>query len=994
MAVETTGVEFVAKGFEQLMSKLNQMDAKIDQTGLAADKAGGFIQNTLAHALGNILVSAATLAVNALSKIGQELIQIGREALTAVADYEKLSMSLQTLSAREMIRAGTATTMAEAMELSGDKAKELLDWIQRLAIESPFTQEGVAVAFRTAMAYGFTSDEAQRLTQAMIDFSAGSGAAEGTMNMVALALGQIKAKGKLAGQEVLQLVNAGLNVRDALLQAGTVAGLTAENFDEMQSKGLIPADLAIQAITETLERDFGGAAKRQAGTFAGLISSLQDIKTVGLREFFSGTFEAVQPLLDTFVATLSSPEFMASLGNLGDAIGEVAALLLSGFSGDLPTILEDVTGFFDRLGEAMSGVREVGIVNVGIEGAEVITETIEPAERLKNIMAVFGIDPAIVDTITNIATRIGEIVEAAQGGDAANIMTALGLSPEMAQTIIDTVDRIKTVITDLFTGKKVEGANPFQESFGEQRTGGILENIQKLSDSFGKLVDWFTTNWPKIQAVAQTAWRVISSIALSIADVIVNKVWPELQNAFASITETLDSFGISWDDVGRALGVGAAIIGAIFLALIGIVVGVITGVSGMIKAIVTHIQNLAENLKGIVEGIAQWVGGAMEIVGGLLGGDFERVKNGFINAWEGIWNTVTSLVTSIVDGFIGPFKILWGFISGFVDGVVGFFKTLYEKLVGGSIIPEMMTAIYNTIVTWITNAVTWLESKIDGLVLWITTTATNIYNSIVTFLGDMLTAVTEKIVEIYDTVVQWISDLQTWWETTWATIKTWLTTTLADMLTTVIEKMQKIYNSITEKIAAIGQWFTDKYNEFIAWGKKVVDGIKAGLQDLLTNNPIIKAVSDAVAALTEWMGGETILAKLASIGSGIIDGMLTGIENNVEKLISYLRGKVADIIDAVLESFGFGSPSKPFRDIGQRLVGSLQIGLDDMMPSLTSQVSAMVTPLIQMMQPAASSTANYYYSTTSNREYNLTTQSLLRPGGLAAEFDTMSLVGR
>jgi phage tail tape-measure protein len=88
----------------------------------------------------------------------------------------------------------------------------------------------------------------------------------------------------------MQLTGAGVPVREILAKSFNI---TTAELQTMISKGLVPADKAIEAIVSSLEEDFGGAAKRQAGTFSGLISSLSDIKEVGLREFFTGTFQAV-----------------------------------------------------------------------------------------------------------------------------------------------------------------------------------------------------------------------------------------------------------------------------------------------------------------------------------------------------------------------------------------------------------------------------------------------------------------------------------------------------------------------------------------------------------------------------------------------------------------------------------------------------------------------------------------------------------------------------
>lgn len=299
--------------------------------------------------LGASLVTGAVQGMKSLSG----------EAVTAYAEYERLGMSLESLAAREALATGSATNMADALRQSAQPAQELIQWIQKLAIKSPFTQAGVADAFRMAMAYGFTADESQRLTQTMIDFAAGSGANEASMSRIALALGQIKSKGKLAGQEVLQLTEAGLPVTEILAKAFNV---TTGELERMRSEGLIPADAAIEAIVQSLETDFAGAAERQSASFSGLISTMTDLKEVGLREFFTGTFTAIQPQLDAFVNKFQEPETIAKIRELGDAFGETVLNILD-TGGDL---IEWYTELDEGTKKLLVGLAGVAVVGPGV----------------------------------------------------------------------------------------------------------------------------------------------------------------------------------------------------------------------------------------------------------------------------------------------------------------------------------------------------------------------------------------------------------------------------------------------------------------------------------------------------------------------------------------------------------------------------------------------------------------------------------------------------
>lgn len=290
-------------------------DTRGAEDGMAKVHKGlGQLGTTGQFALGTVLGNAITGA-------GRQLLSLGGEALSAYADFERLGSSLQQMAAKELINTGAASSMGEALSKTSGTAAELQGWIQKLAIQSPFTQQGVADAFRMAMAYGFTTQQSKRLTQALIDFSAGSGASEYAMSKIALALGQIQAKGKLAGGEVLQLTEAGLGVNQILASA---FGKTTAQVVEMREKGLIPADQAIEAIVTSLERDFGGAAVRQSGTISGLVSSLEDLKSVGLREFFGPVFREFQPDLDKFVQSLQDPKTLTSIRQMGQNFASMA----------------------------------------------------------------------------------------------------------------------------------------------------------------------------------------------------------------------------------------------------------------------------------------------------------------------------------------------------------------------------------------------------------------------------------------------------------------------------------------------------------------------------------------------------------------------------------------------------------------------------------------------------------------------------------------------
>jgi len=334
-SADATIAQFATHTAEQLAT----IEGKIDGLGSGGGGSGGQIDDFFGK----------FLTFQAVVQAGQAVAGFVSHAVDAYAANERLDQSLQTLVARELRNADATLSMSDALSQASPKAAELLKWNEQLAINSPFDEAGIAAAFRTAEGYGFVSESAdktaisaKRLTQDLVDFAAGSGRTSETVNQVALALGQIEAKGKVAGQEVLQLVNAGIPVDQILAKA---FNKTTAEIVALREQGLIPADQAVKAIAYSLENDFGGAAARQSGTMSGLLNSLSDLQTIGSRDLLGPAIKEVQPILQGLVDTLNSPAGKENIQAIGKVIGDLV-------QGELPLFVQDIKDFAGSVHDA------------------------------------------------------------------------------------------------------------------------------------------------------------------------------------------------------------------------------------------------------------------------------------------------------------------------------------------------------------------------------------------------------------------------------------------------------------------------------------------------------------------------------------------------------------------------------------------------------------------------------------------------------------------
>ena len=300
------------------------------------DRASGAIKN-VQGALGSLGNIAGGVAIgNLLSDGIKGLAGMAKGALDSYAAYERLGQSINALTAKQALLSGQAGTMEQALAQTSGQSKELLGWIQKLAIESPFTQADVSGAFRLSMAMGFTTKESQRLTQSMLNFSTATGQGGETIERVTRALGQMRNKGKVSLEEVNQLTEAGIDVMRILSDA---TGLTGDALYKNISKGLVSADTAINAILDDSDRLYANAGKAAATGMEGLLSSLKEMQEITSRNFLTPVFQQLQGPLSALVTIVGAPEFQAGVTAWGEKLGN--------FTG---TGLKDAADAMERIG--------------------------------------------------------------------------------------------------------------------------------------------------------------------------------------------------------------------------------------------------------------------------------------------------------------------------------------------------------------------------------------------------------------------------------------------------------------------------------------------------------------------------------------------------------------------------------------------------------------------------------------------------------------------
>ena len=229
-----------------LSSYGNQLRAnRTSASGLSG--ALGSLGGSLGSLKGLTVAAAAGFAAMKLKDYGQY-------ALQTSAAFEQLAISFRVMT-------GSAQT-----------GQELTDAIIKLGAETPMTAQQLSKAAQLLLSFGESAENIIPDLQLLGDITGGE---VNRFNMLALAFAQVGANGKLMGQDLLQMVNAGFNPLQIMSQ--TTGKSMGELRKEME-EGRISFQMVAQAMKDAAGEGgrYFGLMEQQSQSLNGRLSTLGD----------------------------------------------------------------------------------------------------------------------------------------------------------------------------------------------------------------------------------------------------------------------------------------------------------------------------------------------------------------------------------------------------------------------------------------------------------------------------------------------------------------------------------------------------------------------------------------------------------------------------------------------------------------------------------------------------------------------------------------------
>lgn len=206
---------------------------------------------------------------------------------------------------------GMKNVSFEVLFGGAEPAKKMIDEITDYASKA-YGTTALTNAVQMQAGFDIGQDEIMKNLKAIGDVAMGD---VNKFNSLTLAFSQMSSTGKLMGQDLLQMINAGFN---PLAQMSKTTGKSIAQLKDDMSKGIISAQMVKQAFYDASGAggQFNGMIERMANTAGGLWNAAQSKIEQRLLQLYNWLEPILIPALQKFNEFLADP--IGTIGKLTD----------------------------------------------------------------------------------------------------------------------------------------------------------------------------------------------------------------------------------------------------------------------------------------------------------------------------------------------------------------------------------------------------------------------------------------------------------------------------------------------------------------------------------------------------------------------------------------------------------------------------------------------------------------------------------------------------
>lgn len=310
---------------------------------------------------------------------------------------------------------------------SGEKAQAFLQELQQFAAKTPFELPGLINNARQLLGVGVAADKVIPTLGALGNAAGALGIDQERFNNILLATTQAMGKGKLQGEELMQMVENGIPVWQLLSKA---TGKSVTDLQDLSSSGKLLAADTLPLLFDQMNKDYGGAMAAQSETLAGRWSSLKDnaqiLTGIGFKPLFDETKRLTGALGD-FAASDEANQFAQDFASGLERGIKATKIFGANVKADLGGTAQDAV---DRLKERFTELWPLVKEGAGDAGGALVTflKTAGPA-LLQLAQAGSGLLRPALEAVNKVLDALAENADEIAAGvvTAAHVVGAVAV---------------------------------------------------------------------------------------------------------------------------------------------------------------------------------------------------------------------------------------------------------------------------------------------------------------------------------------------------------------------------------------------------------------------------------------------------------------------------------------------------------------------------------------------------------------------------------------
>lgn len=861
--------------------------------GANLDSVGSSIGNKLTSSIGDAFQKVGTIATGVIGSIGG--------AIGSLAATGGMARALNLEQAQ---------TMFKGLKLDWN---DYYGTIDQAVTGTAYSLDAAALVAANLAASGVAAgDQMSTALNACVGTAATFGSNLGEIGNI---FQKVSAKGKVSGDELLQLSERGINATSVLAE---YLGKTQAEVREMVTAGKID----FETFSNAMYAAFGDSAKAANETFTGSMANMQTaLSRIGekfatpfknacipvfnaLREAINAVGSTLTPVIEkfsSFAQTISEnlvskiktfadaltngasifDAFKAALGQAGAVVATVITAIggLGAAFGVLSTALSVVPGLSTLVGALSGGAASAGIfsasmklVGSAVNGVKGYIGTFN-----NSMMVAMGtMDAAGVKT-TLLGTAFGKfrLAVANAGGGIRGFAAVIGAALTSPVGIaIGVIGALAAAVIYLWNTN--EQFRTQMIAIGQELMASLQPSLELIGQS---LMNLASAVLPLITSLIQMLVPLIVMVAEALAGMVAT-VLPMLATVLAAIIPVIiEIIEIAVELVTQILGIIIPVITEIvnfITANMPIIQMVFEAVMGAILFVVMSVWPV---IQGIIESAMTVIRDVINIFLSAVNGDWEAVWTGIAQLADDIWNGIREAINGVLDAI----KSIIDAALQWISETFGVNLDAIQNVVDSAF--SYIQSIVDTVMNVIQDIINVIMSAIQGDWEGAWNAILQLADDVWTGIGDIISTYIDLIQSIIDAALTFISDL---WNTIWTDAANLCSDLWNQICDTVGIGKDNVIRFVGEIPGKVMGFFADAGSWLINAGKNVLDGFLSGLRSAWDG--VVSFVSGIGDWIVSHKGPESYDKKmLVPAGQWIMGGLNDGLQRGFKDIRNTLE---------------------------------------------------------------------------------------------------------